>query len=150
MKKTLFALVLLNLILAAAPVAILLPPIAHTPGLLAFVFLAKRVAPVVSALSAVFAIWMMTRAWRSILVVLSFAVIAATAVFARINYVEWFFPSARGAEMAQIGSFQGIQENDMVIGVSLGGMSRAYPVRYLAFHHMLNDQLGRAALLPTY
>jgi len=38
----------------------------------------------------------------------------------------------------------------MVIGVTLGGESRAYPVRYLAYHHMLNDRLGPTALLPTY
>ena len=37
-----------------------------------------------------------------------------------------------------------------LIGVSIGGVTRAYPVRYLAFHHMLNDQLGRVMLLPTY
>jgi hypothetical protein len=38
----------------------------------------------------------------------------------------------------------------MVIGVILGGQSRAYPVRYLAYHHMLNDRLGGTWLLPTY
>jgi hypothetical protein len=38
----------------------------------------------------------------------------------------------------------------MVIGVEIGGQSRAYPVRYLAYHHMLNDELGSTALLPTY
>jgi Protein of unknown function (DUF3179) len=34
--------------------------------------------------------------------------------------------------------------------VVIGEQSRAYPVRYLAYHHMLNDQLGSTALLPTY
>jgi hypothetical protein len=38
----------------------------------------------------------------------------------------------------------------MIIGVAIGGQSRAYPVRYLAHHHMINDTLGPVALLPTY
>jgi len=150
MKKILLTLVVLNLILAAAPVAILLPPIAHTPELLSLVLTAKAVAPWVSALSVLIGIWILSRAWRSVLVILSFVVIACAAILARINYVEHFFPSAQGAEMTQIGSFHDIQDTDMVIGVTLGAFSRAYPVRYLAFHHMLNDQLGPTALLPTY
>ena len=150
MKKILFALVLLNILVAAAPVLILLPPIAHTPAMLWLVLAAKTIAPWFSALSVVFAVWILTRAWRSILVIISFVLILCAAALARINYVEHFFPSASGAEMAQIGSFQDIEDRDMVIGVTLGEVSRAYPVRYLAFHHMLNDQLGPTALLPTY
>jgi len=30
------------------------------------------------------------------------------------------------------------------------GETRAYPVRYLAYHHMLNDRIGETALLPNY
>jgi len=55
-----------------------------------------------------------------------------------------------GVETAAIGEFHDVRDTDMVIGVVIGTQSRAYPVRYLAHHHMLNDRLGPVALLPTY
>jgi hypothetical protein len=53
-------------------------------------------------------------------------------------------------ETARIDAFHDVRDNDMVLGVSIEGHTRAYHVRYLANHHMLNDQLGATALLPTY
>ena len=76
--------------------------------------------------------------------------ILACAGLSRVNYVEWMFAPALDARTAEIGEFHDIRDDDMVIGVTIGGESRAYPVRYLAHHHMLNDRLGATALLPTY
>jgi hypothetical protein len=67
-----------------------------------------------------------------------------------VNLLERVFAPVRGAETAAIGDFHDIRDTDMVIAVVIGGQSRAYPVRFLAYHHMLNDQLGPTALLPTY
>ncbi len=87
------------------------------------------------------------RTWRGLILL---AVTLSCAVLSQMNLLEWVFPAARGAETASIAAFHDIRDSDMVIGVSIDGRSRAYPVRYLAFHHMLNDRLGSTALLPTY
>ena len=39
---------------------------------------------------------------------------------------------------------------DRVIGVSIGGESRAYPLRILAWHEVANDTLGGALITVTY
>ncbi len=47
-------------------------------------------------------------------------------------------------EMAALGS------DDLVIGVSVGGESRAYPIRPLRFREMVNDELGGTPILVTW
>ena len=39
----------------------------------------------------------------------------------------------------------GHRSNDMVIAVSLGGESRAYPIREMGYHHVVNDRLHQTA-----
>jgi hypothetical protein len=43
-----------------------------------------------------------------------------------------------------------IDLKDMVIAVSLGGESRAYPIRELAYHHVVNDRLHKLPIVVTY
>lgn len=38
----------------------------------------------------------------------------------------------------------------LVIGVTLNGESKAYPIRYLSFHHQVQDQIGGQNILVTY
>ncbi len=40
--------------------------------------------------------------------------------------------------------------NDMVIAVTLGGESRAYGIREMGYHHIVNDQLHQAPIVVTY
>jgi Protein of unknown function (DUF3179) len=146
MKKLLLALTVLNLTMVAAPLVVLLPFIAQTPVMLAIAHTAKTLSPVVSVASAAFAIAVVwrTRSWVASVLIL------ACALLSRVNYVEWVFAPAAEVQTTQIARFHDVRDGDMVIGVSIAGQSRAYPVRYLAHHHMLNDRLGATALLPTY
>jgi hypothetical protein len=43
-----------------------------------------------------------------------------------------------------------LRPGDRVIGVSLGGVSRAYPVNVLAYHRAVQDRLGRAPIVIGY
>ena len=38
----------------------------------------------------------------------------------------------------------------MVIAVTLGGESRAYPIREMGYHHIVNDRLHGLPLVVTY
>jgi hypothetical protein len=40
--------------------------------------------------------------------------------------------------------------NDMVIAVMLGGESRAYPIREMGYHHVVNDRLHGLPIVVTY
>ena len=147
--KLLIVLAILTVVLIIAPPIIALPPINQTPAMLAAAHLAQTLAPVVSLLLAAIAaivLWR-RRTWSTGVL---FAVALICVTLSRVNLLERVFAPARGAQLDAIGDFHDIRDTDMVIGVVIGGESRAYPVRYLAYHHMLNDQLSSTALLPTY
>jgi hypothetical protein len=44
----------------------------------------------------------------------------------------------------------GIDPKDMVIAVTLGGESRAYPIREMGYHHIVNDRLHGLPMVVTY
>jgi hypothetical protein len=43
-----------------------------------------------------------------------------------------------------------IDTKDMVIAVTLGGESRAYPIREMGYHHIVNDRLHQLPIVVTY
>jgi hypothetical protein len=147
--RLLFALTILDVALIIAPLVAALPPVNQTPSMLAAVRFVQTVAPILSvgvAVMAAIVLWR-RRSWSAAaLLVVSMGCVTLS----RVNLLERVFAPARGAETVGIASFHDVRDTDMVIGVVIGGQSRAYPVRYLAYHHMLNDQLGSTALLPTY
>jgi hypothetical protein len=140
------ALTILNLLLLIAPLIVALPPVAQTPAMLWAAHAAGTLVKFTSVALIVLLLWReRTRRGMALL-----AVTVICAVLSQVNLLESIFPGARTAATASIGEFHDIRDRDMVIGVVIGGKARAYPVRYLAHHHMLNDQLGATALLPTY
>jgi hypothetical protein len=147
--KLLIALTILNVALILAPPVVALPPVNQTPAMLAAAHLAQTLSPFTSlALAALAAIHVWRRrTWRTMTLL---AVALGCVVLSRVNLLERVFAPAMDVGTTAIGNFHDVRDTDMVIGVVIGGQSRAYPVRYLAYHHMLNDQLGSTALLPTY
>jgi hypothetical protein len=43
-----------------------------------------------------------------------------------------------------------VADEDLVLGVVLGEDARAYPVRALAYHHLVNDVLAGEPIVATY
>jgi hypothetical protein len=43
-----------------------------------------------------------------------------------------------------------VDPKDMVIVVTLGGESRAYPIREMGYHHVVNDRLHQLPIVVTY
>jgi len=39
---------------------------------------------------------------------------------------------------------------EKVIAVRIGGEARAYPIRSMSYHHVLNDMVGGVAIVATY
>ena len=147
--RLLIALAILNVALILAPLLVALPPVNQTPQMLVAARAAQALAPIASILLAALAaiqLWH-SRTWRAG-ALLAIALICFT--LSKVNLLERVFAPARDAETSAIAAFHDIRDTDMIIGVVIANQTRAYPVRYLAYHHMLNDQLGSTALLPTY
>lgn len=143
------ALIIFDVVLILAPLVVALPPVAQTPQLLSAARTAQALAPYASlALAAVVAVQLWRRrTWGA----LALTIVALGCVaLSRVNLFERVFASARDLQTAPVADFHDIRDTDMVIGVTIEGESRAYPVRYLAYHHMINDRLGATAFLPTY
>jgi len=73
----------------------------------------------------------------------------AFAALTRVNVYEIMFhridaPAFTAASDAKVDS------DDMVLAVRVDGVARAYPVRTLTYHHIVNDRLNGAALAATY
>jgi hypothetical protein len=85
---------------------------------------------------------------RSLVVIgLLFATVALTAT--RFNIYERMFrpdpnPHFLPPSQAWIG------DEDMVMAVRIGGQARAYPIRQMAYHHVVNDSLAGQPIVATY
>ena len=43
-----------------------------------------------------------------------------------------------------------LRPQDMVLGVSIGGVSKAYPIRILNWHELVNDRIGSRPILVSW
>jgi hypothetical protein len=76
--------------------------------------------------------------------------LGASAFLARQNHFGWMFrplPQPRFVEAAQATH---LEAADLVLGVAAGGQAKAYPVRMMAYHHVLNDLVGGEPVVVTY
>ena len=79
----------------------------------------------------------------------SIAFVLLASVSAWINPYEHMFhpfgePHYIAAQQASL------EASDMVIAVTLGGESRAYPIREMGYHHVVNDRLHGLPIVVTY
>ena len=49
-----------------------------------------------------------------------------------------------------VGEAAHLGDEELVLGVEWAGEVRAYPVRMLRYHHVVNDTVGGEPLLVTY
>jgi uncharacterized protein DUF3179 len=123
---------------------------------LAAALFVKQVGPVASivfgllGMAMVWFVWSNSRKWlpRATAVVLALLGIAG-AYLARVNVYELMFhpidsPRFDSAEKVKIAS------DDMVIAVKVKDERRAYPIREMAYHHVVNDTLAGEPIAATY
>jgi hypothetical protein len=96
-----------------------------------------------------FALWRTVGRWRKALLVLALLVVTFSTVMARLNYFEWMFHPIAGAQfIAQ--SESKLDPKEMIMAVRLGRDARAYPIRQMAYHHVLNDVVAGVPIAVTY
>lgn len=95
--------------------------------------------------------WPHTRGWmrRGLLVACASLAVASTWL-ARFNlYERLLFHPIPSAEF-EPGAAARVDGDDMVLAVKAGQASRAYPIREIAYHHVVNDTLGGEPIAATY
>jgi hypothetical protein len=105
-----------------------------------------------SVLASALMLWGGARRWwrRGVIVVLV-AVTGLVTWFARQNHFEWMFNALPNAEYVGVPEAREfLVDAEVVMGIDVNGTYRAYPVRQLAYHHLVNDVVGGTPLVATY
>ena len=103
-----------------------------------------------AALTALVFYWRaQPRRWRRVLPTAGAAFVCVLAALARVNIYELMFhPNARPAFAAA--SRTQLDKDEKVIAIKIGGAARAYPIRNISYHHVINDVLDKVAIVATY
>jgi len=116
----------------------------------------RTISPIVTivALLAVvwliFTLWRGARWWGKIGIVILLLLTTFSTWFARQNHFEWMFHPLAGAAYVHADAASFVSDADLVIAVERNGEAVAYPIRELAYHHLVQDVVGRVPIVVTY
>jgi peptidoglycan/LPS O-acetylase OafA/YrhL len=95
--------------------------------------------------------WRTTRRrWTRLAATALAALSLAPAWFVRQNHFEWMFAPLDEVAYAAVADAGFLSDAEMVMGLQVGGESVAFPVRQLAYHHLVNTEIGGEPLVATY
>ena len=151
-----FVVVLALLAIVLTPVYLIMPFKAQTPRAMQVSFLMRRWSPLLTlagaALLLAFSVglWRGGRWWsRAALIILMVPVFAA-AWLARQNHFEWMFNPLPNPAYARSSEASFVNEDDRVMALTMGDESVAYPIRIMAYHHLVQDTVGGTPIVATY
>jgi hypothetical protein len=143
--------------LVAVPALLLRPFNPQTPATVTVAYALRTVSPWLApagagltALVAAFLLHRRPRRASAVVVVLAVATAGAAAWFSRQNHFEWMFAPLPSAAYARARDVSFVGDPDMVVAVEVNGDAVAYPVRQMAYHHLLNDEVGGIPVVSTY
>jgi Protein of unknown function (DUF3179) len=152
----LFLLVVVVLMVVLTPVFLIMPFKAQTPRTMEISYLMRRWSPLLTLaaslliLTLTISLWLGGRWWsRIVLVILLVPALGATWL-ARQNHFEWMFNPLPNPAYARSADATFVNQDDRVLAVTMGGESVAYPVRLMAYHHLVGDTVGGTPLVATY
>ena len=152
----------LLLIIAALALAVVLIPAMviqpfkpQSPRGLEISFFLKRLAPLFTIVTLVACIALVIKLWRGarwsrIALVLLMIPAMLSAWFARQNHFEWMFNPLAHAGYVSANAATFVANSDLVMAVARNGEAAAYPIRPLAYHHLVQDNVGGVPIVVTY
>ena len=145
------------LAMALIPVWIIHPFKSQTPSGMELAYTLRRWSPVVTLIDFVCVLaltaylWRGARRWwRKVALALVVSIALAAAWFARQNHFEWMFNPLPEAAFVKAGEANFLAADDKVMAVDLNGESVAYPVRQIAYHHVIQNEVGGVPIVATY
>ena len=150
-------LLLLSIGLVAVPVFLIQPFRPQTQRALEVSFALRRWSPIATAIifisATVIVLWFWNHArrwWRKALLVLFLTLTFLPAWFARQNHFEWMFNPLRHSSYVKTNDAGFVRDSDMVLAVLINHEAVAYPVRLMAYHHVVQDVVGGTPICATY
>src|SRR5215510_5679868 len=150
-------LLLLSITFVAIPVLLIQPFRHHTQRGLEVSYALRSWSPLVTAVillaatGLVFWQWRRVRRWwQKTLLVIPILLLIGPVWFARQNHFEWMFNPLHGSSYVKANRADFIRDTDMVLAVKIKNEAVAYPVRLMAYHHVVQDTVGGTPLCATY
>jgi len=96
-----------------------------------------------------FSLWRGDHRRRTIVLGSCLFLAALCAVMSRVNYFEWMFHPVDSPQF-EAESASKLDAAEMILAIRSGPDARAYPIREMAYHHVLNDTLSGVPIVVTY
>jgi uncharacterized protein DUF3179 len=142
--------------MVAIPVFVIMPWKAQTAAGVEWSYRLRRGSPVATVVAVVLFLAICVKLWRGarwlgrLAMPALLAPLLAVAWFARQNHFEWMFHPLPNADYARVAEVDFVPDPDMVMTVEINGEAVAYPVRQMAYHHVINDVVGGKPITATY
>ena len=160
-SRTAWLLLLLMALIAVAlvlvPVWIVQPFKPQSPRGLEVSYAMRRWSPILTIIALAFGsflaamLWSGSRSgWKKALLVVVLIPLFASTWFARQNHFEWMFNPLAQAAYAKATETGFVADSDIVLAVESNGEAVAYPVRLMAYHHVVEDVVGGTPVVATY
>ena len=142
--------------MVAIPVFVIMPFKAQTAAGVEWSYRLRRWSPLATVVATILflalcvRLWRGARWWSRVAMPALLAPLLAVTWFARQNHFEWMFnplPNAGYTRAAEAGF---VADGDMVMAIEINGDAVAYPVREMAYHHVVNDVVGGKPITATY
>jgi hypothetical protein len=124
---------------------------------MAWSFALRSRGPLLTAIGVVAAAALVALGWRATsraIVRIGFVALLALAMvpawFARQNHFEWMYAPLAAAQFAAVSDAGFLADAEMVMGVQVGDDAVAFPVRQLAYHHVVNTEVADEPVVATY
>jgi hypothetical protein len=152
----LLACLAVSLVCVIYPVYVIWPFRAQGPRELAVALVVLRFRLAVTLISALAALaaavfyWRaQPRRWRRILPVTGAVFTCLLVWLARVNIYELMFHPDTHPSFLPVSQAK-LDRDEKVIAVKIGAAARAYPIRIISYHHVINDVLDKVAIVATY
>ena len=157
-----YALILVLLTLAAAyavllPMRLLRPFEPQTESQVALAYELGRWTPIATVAAFLAGAVLCALLWRGrasrwlqVPAVVLVLALGGVAYGARINFFEKMFAPIEKAGFVAVTEADHLVPEEMVMGVVAGARAKAYPVGMMAYHHILNDEVGGEPIVVTY
>ena len=104
----------------------------------------------VAVAAAVF-IWTRSRRWHGkAALILPLSLVFLFFFFFLQNHFEWMFNPLGTAQFARVSETDFVGDDEMVMAVNINGDAVAFPVGFMAYHHIAQAVVGGTPITATY